>query len=587
MKNKILKRTLSVLLCACVFCCSFTVTAFAVSTGLDLTLSILEAVLNIKETVGLLDEYLNAVSDLHTSQNIAATSTAKVAWKKIYTLFKNPSDFKTFVNDLLKFDTYVSSGVSDPYSEFRSKYGDEFEDVFLEMLNIERMTFPNSSEISLGIFDDVDALCSWLASSSSNGYDLTSDNKVQVPSKDFKDQLGSTNNQFFPKNAAGKMSYRTDSRWKNKYPDATNYRYMSVYDKSTKFTAVGGDEMYFVFFYKTAEDTYYSGTQYHFTMTVSEEWYEDRDEISGYNYTITAEYWDMVDGLSTNRSDLDFYQYTGNFVDSLKLKIENVGYNCFDMCCYGYFSFRGLKKYSDYINYTTGSIVTDYYSYRFLQPSPIMYRSDMTTTINLTELLFTKFDGSDGVSDIGYIASTTPIETIYRIDTSKIPDNYYVTINGDTVYDYSITNPETGQSDTINNYITNNYTYVTGGDSGGSGSGGSGGSGTGGSGSVGGNIMVDGKVDVGGSVGVDINVNVPDINVNVNTSNVGGGDNLGDYVDTSGAATDIGGVIGKIPELSKGFTDYLKGFFAWLPPQIYGLVILLLFVTIWRALVKR
>lgn len=45
------------------------------------------------------------------------------------------------------------------------------------------------------------------------------------------------------------------------------------------------------------------------------------------------------------------------------------------------------------------------------------------------------------------------------IDTTKIPDNYYITVGGDTIYDYNITNPATGDSTTINNYITNNYIF--------------------------------------------------------------------------------------------------------------------------------
>lgn len=45
-----------------------------------------------------------------------------------------------------------------------------------------------------------------------------------------------------------------------------------------------------------------------------------------------------------------------------------------------------------------------------------------------------------------------------QIDYDKIPDNYTITINGDTIYDYDITNPDTGDHGTVNYYITNNYT---------------------------------------------------------------------------------------------------------------------------------
>lgn len=182
-------------------------------------------------------------------------------------------------------------------------------------------------------------------------------------------------------------------------------------------------------------------------------------------------------------------------------------------------------------------------------------------------------------ADIGFICSKSLMEREYKdIDLSKIPSNQVINISGDTIYDYSITNPETGQTSTINNYITNNYNYpalpTTSG---------------GGSGGVGGNVNVSGDIGVHGDVGVDITVSVPDININVNQgSGAGenGGDNVGDYIDTSGDV-DVGGIISKLPQLSKGFTDYLKGFFTWLPPEIYALVVALMFIYVWKAIISR
>lgn len=75
--------------------------------------------------------------------------------------------------------------------------------------------------------------------------------------------------------------------------------------------------------------------------------------------------------------------------------------------------------------------------------------------------------------DYGFIISSSPF-TLYGNQTSieydRIPDDYVITIDGDTIYDYPITDPSTGKSTTINNYITNNY--IIGGDDSGGGSGG-------------------------------------------------------------------------------------------------------------------
>lgn len=75
--------------------------------------------------------------------------------------------------------------------------------------------------------------------------------------------------------------------------------------------------------------------------------------------------------------------------------------------------------------------------------------------------------------DWGFICSSEPFELFGKqtsIDYDKIPGNYTITINGDNIYNYPITDPTNGKSTTINNYITNNY-IMGGDDSGGSGGG--------------------------------------------------------------------------------------------------------------------
>ena len=73
--------------------------------------------------------------------------------------------------------------------------------------------------------------------------------------------------------------------------------------------------------------------------------------------------------------------------------------------------------------------------------------------------------------DYGYILSSKPFELFLNqtsIDFDRIPDNYYITISGDTIYNYPISDPN-GKTTTINNFITNNY--IIGGDDSGSGGG--------------------------------------------------------------------------------------------------------------------
>lgn len=177
--------------------------------------------------------------------------------------------------------------------------------------------------------------------------------------------------------------------------------------------------------------------------------------------------------------------------------------------------------------------------------------------------------------DWGYIMSETPFELFKdqtSIDFSRIPNNYTITINGDTIYDYSITNPDTGDSTTIKKYIDDDYDFPQvpdvpdvpdpGDDSG-----------------TGGKVEVSGKIDVSGKVGVDVNVNV--------NSGSSSNPDPGDYIDPGTVDTNLDHYLEQVPELSKGFIDYLKDFFAWLPDEIYGLIILGLVVMIFCRLAGR
>lgn len=65
-----------------------------------------------------------------------------------------------------------------------------------------------------------------------------------------------------------------------------------------------------------------------------------------------------------------------------------------------------------------------------------------------------------------------------------------------------------------------------------------------------------------------------DINVNVNGNN-GGDGNINDWIDVNSSDVDsnVADYIGLVPKLSKNFIDYMKDFFAWLPKEVYGLVV--------------
>ncbi len=168
--------------------------------------------------------------------------------------------------------------------------------------------------------------------------------------------------------------------------------------------------------------------------------------------------------------------------------------------------------------------------------------------------------------DWGYIMSNESFQLFAnqaQIDYDKIPDNYTITINGDTIYDYDITNPDTGDHGTVNYYITNNYTLPENGSKGDT-------KDDSGSGTVSGNVTVGGKVDVSGKIEID--TKPIDININVN----GGGSGSSGSGDVSSSPegvefdqdVSLNNYYGWMQEQTTGFSGFMKNFFSWLPEPI-------------------
>lgn len=168
--------------------------------------------------------------------------------------------------------------------------------------------------------------------------------------------------------------------------------------------------------------------------------------------------------------------------------------------------------------------------------------------------------------DYGFLISAEQFTTTYRFDTARLPVNSTVTISGDSVYDYSITDNSTGETSTIYNYVTNNYTYPE--NSGGTTSGGSGG---GNSGTLGGDITVGGKVDIGGKVDVNVNVNGNGNGVSADMPDL---DPVDDYLNSA-------------LDESSGLRKFFKEFFDFLPVEIIALLGIGLSVVIIARLLGR
>lgn len=569
MKNKALNRVFSILLFVSVFGCLLSSTAFASSGG-----QLVEVKPNSTAPVSsltnaekdfIVDQALNNYFPKVTGYAKTCARATLSAALKLYEE-KNNGDInglQYFLKSVaLSARSLTASSLVTNYLGWRSA-GDTLMSVNNAL--VENGVFENGVDWDQFSTDTaLTAVQRFIDPSSGEEKEnkrLPSAEDVTISSDVFKEYIDDTANLYTPKNAPGRMSFRTDSAFKKYMKSHSNsdyYYYWTFYNADT-FAALGdnSNEMYMMFFYKNGSDTYYSQYQFHFTMSTQENWYEDRDEILFYGYTLEFEFWDMMNGsrdkstTSTIYSNADYpYCFLEVLGDSKKIYFNLVNN-------YLYPSLIESSKKSSF-EYA----FSDYDSKKLFTPdyaSSVDLRSIRSHfTVDPYDATYEKHDekcSSKGLCDFGYIASATPIKMDYNIDTTKIPDNYYVTIAGDTVYDYHITNPETGESDTINNYVTNNYTYVTNNN-------------PGGGGSSGGNITVGGKVEVGGSVGIDINVNVPDININVNQGNVGGGGNATSLPNTDAFNSYFDDALDE----SSGFRQFLSSFFGFLPVEIIGLL---------------
>lgn len=291
----------------------------------------------------------------------------------------------------------------------------------------------------------------------------------------------------------------------------------------------GWNDVYILPFLSDSEiDNYYCKSFYHIYSTGS-----------GSSVTLHLDTYDLDSGnLVTTTSDP---WYPSNY--------PYVGFNC-----------PSVFVYSSYSSYASDSG-----SAYFSGSHSNMISSSFLSTDLLTLRNSSSFDPVNSSDDWGYVLSCNPFELVVnqkKIDFDNIPDNYVITINGDTIYDYSVTNPDTGQTSTVNNYVNNNYTLPEKEPSGGDGSGGS----SGGSGTVSGNVTVGGKVDVSGKI--DISTNPIDINVNVNNSgsgSSGSGDSSGVEFDQD---LSLNNYYDWMQQQSTGFSGFMKHFLSWLPEDI-------------------
>ena len=263
-------------------------------------------------------------------------------------------------------------------------------------------------------------------------------------------------------------------------------------------------------------------------------------------------YADLYDVTSGNLDSSASYNWDAKTYPYLSIRYRD----------FSQFEFTGFKGYDRYMCSTIDGYFSLYPRFGDFMGGKYVVGGTYDQ-LKSSSTLTPKTNKSD---DYGYLLSSEPFELIAnqtKIDYNQIPDNYTITINGDTIYDYDITNPDTGDHGTVNYYITNNYTLSENGskddtkdDSG--------------SGTVSGNVTVGGKVDVSGKIEID--TKPIDININVN----GGGSGSSGTGDVSSSPEGVefdqdislNNYYDWMQEQTTGFSGFMKNFFSWLPEPI-------------------
>ncbi len=372
---------------------------------------------------------------------------------------------------------------------------------------------------------------------------------------DFKDHIKTTNAWYYPKNTTDRISYRTDEFYKTSSGRGLNGD-LTLYTLDGGFCNAGlgyDREVWLCPFYTNGTDTYYGQEQIHIYLELS-------TDDDGNSCTFVK--FDMYN-VFNNPSEpqlMGNYTFTNLYSPSFLLIQFDYG-NC---------EIYSYTSRSDFLSRKNGSLSKGYFNFSYdlysVTNAQKSYRYDSSQ--KYVHFFWNTWESHDGfcsygaLEDIGYIFSNKMIEFNYSIDVPQIPNNYYITVSGDTIYDYSITNPETGQKDTIRNFITNNYTFTT-------------------------NNNGDTNIDNGNhntSIAGSGNGGNGDVNVNVTVNNnIGGGGGSYDMPDTSFFDDYLDDALKE----SSGIRKFIADFFDSMPGQITKLICIGLVLAILCRLIGR
>lgn len=377
-----------------------------------------------------------------------------------------------------------------------------------------------------------------------------------ISAADLKKAAADYNSRYapMPTQTMWKWSYQTELSYK---PAKSATPYIPIY--WSNYGAWGGKDgnwkECYVLPFLTDDDVsapYYCNYYYHFYPTFD-------DDHTPY---INIELYSLIDNQLYTADSWKFSFKSGTFDGKTAVLALNL---------LGYRAAPHLYGYTSDVGYLTSTTDSGMFTYNQISRNSSGYSFSGGALSNLTlnkylnnlisESTFTP-DASTG-DDWGAYISQTPFQlwgNQTTVDWDRVPDNYYITIQGDNFYDYSIHNPDTGDECPFGDFLID-YDIpdlVDPDEDDGDNSGGSGGK-------VSGDVNVGGKIDVSGDI--VIKADPIDINVNVNTSggSSGAGTSEGVIFDED---ISLNNYYGWMQEQTTGFGAFMQAFFGWLPEPI-------------------
>lgn len=294
---------------------------------------------------------------------------------------------------------------------------------------------------------------------------VSSRNDLVVDGKRFKKYLDDNSNDFAPTGRVSKVSWKTDKYFSSStYDNVRNWSYLTFLARGNFFGVSDLKEFYCVPFFEDSEGEIYFGNYCGYFRLTS----QVADSSGTVEYDLVFKYVDVINNFGLSNSDkyLSLFEYNSFTFSDFEDLSDDVKANF--LKSYYCSCFCDSKSFLVYPSFSAFLDRGDISSFSY--PNYLEFLKDFYNSKNISLKISDVFNRtnfpngsiSNAPCDWGFYISDTPILMDgfgSDIDTTKIPDNYYITVGGDTIYDYNITNPATGDSTTINNYVTNNYIF--------------------------------------------------------------------------------------------------------------------------------